>query len=163
MATTNCAFAKLTTGGSTVLVALAENLVSSLVSTAGATRVDKVTSNLATAGYALNGAARYTLSGTTVKTIDLTSLSTGAAAYTGDVTFAKYAQLILYNDGAAAVTVGSGASNGATMPLSGTVTVDAGQFVVLTRASAVTVDGSHKTIDVTPTSGGSFVIAVGGQ
>jgi hypothetical protein len=162
MATTNSGFAKVTLGGVVALLSAPASAISAVVSALSGTRMDRAVYDLASAGYDKNGAGRYTLSGTTPKTIDLTDTTSGAQSYAGDTTFASYTQLVLLNDGAASITVGSGASNGATWPMSGTVTLAAGESVVISKAAAVTVDGTHKAIDVTPTSGGSFVICVGG-
>ena len=174
MATTNQGFVKITSAalvGATVqaanqLVAMNGSNVDEIVNGGGGVRLDKVVTDFGTAGFALSGAIRLTLSGTTTKTIDLTDLTSAAASYAGDTTFAKFMTLVLYNDGAASVTFASGASNGASVGLAGTsptLSVGAGKFHVLNYATAgVTVDSTHKTIDITPTSGGSFVLVVGG-
>jgi len=126
---------------------------------------DKVSQDLSTMGLAKNGGNRLSLSGTTPVNIDLTDLTANAASSAGDTSFASFVNLTLYNDGAAAVTVAPGASNPASIGLSGTsptLTVNPGCACVLNYGSPVTVDSTHKIITVTPTSGGSFVLSVGG-
>lgn len=163
MATTGKGFIKITSSGAPALLAVPAGVADSTASNLGGTRVDKLLVDLGqSAGYAKNGAVRLTLSGTTTKTVDLTNTTTTAQSYDGDTAFASFSQLIFYNDGASAVTVAVGASNGASLPLSGTITIAPGAKHVLTFASPVTVDSTHKNIDVTPTSGGSFVLLVGG-
>jgi hypothetical protein len=129
-------------------------------------RLDYWVTDFSADANALHGVTRFTLSGTTTKTIALTNLATGADSSAGDPTFAKFMTLVFYNDGAADVTVASGASNGASLGLAGTsptLTIPAGKVVIVNYATAgVTVDGTHKNIDVTPTSGGSFVLGVSG-
>lgn len=138
-----------------------------------ATRCDRVHVDLGqailptgdTGGFAKNGAIRLTLSGTTPKTIDLTDLTSGADSYAGDTTFASFSTLTLFNDGAAAVTFAPGGSNPASVGLAGTtptLSVGAGVKHSLNYASPVTVSGSAKNITITPTSGGSFILCVGG-
>lgn len=164
MATTNSGFLKQTLGGVVSLAAVTANAVTAVRNALSGTRVDYVLADLSVKpGYAKNGAIRLALTGTTPKTIDLTDLTANAQSYAGDTAFAKFALLVLFNDGAAAVTFASGASNGASVGLSGTLTVAPGDMKVLPWGTAVTVDGTHKTIDITPTSGGSFVLSVGGQ
>lgn len=160
MATTKSGFIKFTTGGVVTLAAVGNGTAASAATNLGGSRLDDVTVRLDKAAYAKNGGVRVALTGTTVKTIDLTATSTGAQAYAGDTAFATWSQMILYNDSGFDVTVASGASNGATgVP---TVVLKTGDYLVVKKAAAVTVDGTHKTIDVTPVTGGSFVLLVGG-
>ena len=174
MATTNQAFIKQTVAnliGTTVqaanyLEAVNGNDAIQAVNGGNSVRLDYVLTDFSTAGFALSGACRLTLSGTTTKTITLVDLTSATAASAGDTVFAKFMTLVAYNDGAADVTIAPGASNPASIGLAGTsptLTIPAGKFVVLNYATAgVTIDSTHKTIDVTPTSGGSFVLVVGG-
>ena len=60
------------------------------------------------------------------------------------------------------MTVVPSGSNGASLGLAGALTVQPGAAHVLNFPTPVTVDGTHYSIDVTPTSGGSFVLCVGG-
>ncbi len=130
-------------------------------------RVDVVQSELAAAGFAKNGAFRFTFVTTTPKTVSLLITSTGAAQFAGDVTFAAVNRLIFFNDGAADITIATGASSGFDTGLAGTtptLTIYAGKKTVLNFATAgQTVDSSHKNIDMTPTSGGSLIVCVGGS
>ena len=160
MATTLSGFLKFTSGAAVLLLTRPAASMAGAVSSLAGTRLDIASANLSTAGFAKNGSTRLALSGTTTKAIDLTNLVTNADSYAGDVTFASFSQLLLTNDGAAAVVITPSASNGASLGLTN-LTVPPGKTHVLNFA-AVTVDGTHKSIDVTPTSGGSFVLLVGG-
>ena len=129
------------------------------------TRIDKVP-GMDTAGYAANGAAYLTLTSTTAITIDLTALAaTTGVVVAGTSTFATWFKIILYNTGAVDLIVAAGASNGLRLPINGTAptyTVPAGSHLVLESVAGFTVDGTHKTLTVTPTAGGSIGICVGG-
>lgn len=175
MATTNSAFVKLTNAvltGATVgsagdARATFEQNAIPLVSGSYATRLDAApNANLATAGFALNGAYVKTLSGTTAVNPDLTDLTSGATSYAGDTTFAKVFELIVYNTGAADITVAPGGSNPFTIGLNGTtptLTVKAGDKVAIGYGTTgITVDSTHKVITITPTAGGSVALVVGG-
>lgn len=174
MATTGVNFLKQTNAvlnGTTVaaaaaLVPMNPTDAQQLAAAGYATLLDAFNGDLSAAGFALNGAARYTLSGTTPVSCDLTNLATAAASSAGDPTFAKFMRLVVFNDGAADVTIAPGGSNPATIGLGGTsptLTVPAGKAVVLNYATAgVTVDSTHKIITITPTAGGSTCVAVGG-
>lgn len=174
MATTGVNFCKLTNAalvGSTVQAAasmatLNGTSAAQLNAASNVDRADYLLSDLSVAGYAKNGAIRQTYSGTTPKNIDLTDLTSNAASYAGDTTFASFNTLVLYNDGAADVTFAPGGSNPASVGLAGTsptLTIPAGKKVVLNYATAgVTVDSTHKIITITPTSGGSLILSVGG-
>lgn len=163
MATTLKAFLKLTTAGN--LLALTAPLVGQLVGGSAGTRVDQVTVDFATDSYAKHGAAAVTLTGTTPVTLDLTDLTSNATSYAGDTTFATWNRLVLNNTGAADVTVAVGASNPARLLLAGTtptLTIPANSAIPLASAAGLAVDGTHKTITITPTAGGSFVLGVAG-
>jgi hypothetical protein len=163
VATTSSGFLKITEGSVSFLKTVAAGSVQSVGSAiGGATRLDYQLVDLGRAGYAKNGAVRIVLSGTTLETIDLTNTATGTDSQAGDTVFAKFAQLQFYNDGAAAVTVEPGASNGASLPFTA-LTIAAGDRHVVTFTAAVTIDSTHKTVDITPTSGGSLIICIGGQ
>jgi hypothetical protein len=161
MATTQSGFLKITEGAVSFLKTVSAGKVQSVESAISATRLDYQLVDLGRAGYAKNGVMRIVLSGTTLETIDLTNTATGTDAQAGDTVFASWSQLHFYNDGAASVTVAPGATNGATVPFTA-ITVAAGARHVFTPASAVTIDGTHKTLDITPTSGGSLIVIVGG-
>lgn len=163
---TNAVLSGATMGAAAAVVAMNPTSAVQLVNAGYATALDSSASDLSAAGFALNGCGRYALVGTTVKTVDLTNLATGAASSAGDPTFAKVMRLVIFNDGAADATVAAGGSNPFAIGLAGTtptLTIPTGKTVVLNYATAgTTVDGTHKTIDVTPTAGGSICIAVGG-
>ena len=59
------------------------------------------------------------------------------------------------------LTITPNVSNGASLPFTAVV-IQAGDVHVFTENAAVTVDGTHYSITVTPTAGGSFVLCVGG-
>jgi hypothetical protein len=119
-----------------------------------------------TEGFALNGAIHVTTSGTTPVSVDLTNLTTGATSTAGDATFAKFMKIRFYNCGSAAMTIAPGGSNPASLGLGGTsptLSVPANTVVTpFANGAGVTVDSTHKIITITPTSGGDFVLAVGG-
>jgi hypothetical protein len=173
MATTKSAFVKLTAAqlvGATVaaagqVVALNESNATQIVNGASGTRLDLALTNLATAGYAKNGAATVALTGTTPVTITLADLTSATASSAGDTVFATVNKLVLKNTGAADLTVAPGGSNPFDLFLAGTtptLTVPAGSTITIESVAGKTVDSTHKTILITPTAGGSFAIAVGG-
>lgn len=177
MATTLQNFVKMVSAalvGSTVQAAGAVVAVNpangvQMVAGGGATNIDKVSVDLARSSYAKNGAAVGTLSGTTPVTIDFTDITSGTSgttAWAGDTTFATLNQLVLTNTGAADFTLAPGGSNPSRFPtFSGTtptITVPAGASLTLAAVTGLTVDSTHKTLTITPTSGGSFALAVGG-
>jgi hypothetical protein len=116
--------------------------------------------------YAKNGAALFVTSGTTGVTLDLTDLTSTTSASAGDTAFATVNVLVFRNLGTAVMTIAPGASNPSDAPgfagTAPTLTIPAGSAVVWHAAAGVTVDATHKTIDITPTAGGSIAIAVGG-
>ncbi len=160
MATTKSGFLKYTRGGVTSIVAVAAAAIDAVKNALGATRVDLLTVNLATASYAKEGGVRLAFSGTTPQTLSLLLTST-AASYDGDTTLASLGQIKFLNDGATSITVAPGASNGLSLPFS-SLTVAAGAEHVFTFATPLTVDGTHKNLDLTPASGGSLVVTFGG-
>jgi len=118
-------------------------------------------------GFALNGAYHKTTSGTTGVTVDLTDLTSGATSSAGDTTFAKANKIRVYNAGTADMTVAPGGSNPSNLPkfagTTPTLTVAAGSYIDFSNDAGATVDSTHKTILITPTSGGDVVVAVGGS
>lgn len=119
----------------------------------------------ASEAFALNGAFHVTTSGTTAVSIDLTTLGTNATSSAGDLTFTRWNKLTFYNCGAAAMTLAPGATNPATLGLTGTtpaLSIPPGSMVRLENAAGVTVDATHKIITITPTAGGDFFLGVGG-
>lgn len=173
MATTFQGFVRLTVAalvGTTVravgkVVALNGSNANQVVAGGNGVRLDTHTANLETDGYAKNGAATVALVGTTAKTIDLTDLTSVTDSNDGDSTFASFTKLILKNLGAGSLTIAPGASNPASIGLGGTtptLTLAAGAEVVIKYGAAVTVDGTHKTILITPAADTTFSIAVGG-
>lgn len=176
MATTNSNFVKLANAaliGSTVqaagqVVAVNHATATQIINGGTGTYLDRFNVDLATAGYAKNGSAAATLTGTTAVTYDLTDLTSttsGTTAWAGDTTFATWNQLVFRNTGAADITVAQGASNGARLGLTGTTpafTVPAGSVITFQSIAGYTVDSTHKVITITPTAGGSFALSVGG-
>jgi hypothetical protein len=175
MATTNSAFVKHTNAdlvGATVATAGVLQAVDAptavaMVAGGNATRLDRTVADLSTAGFAKNGAATVTLSGTTPVNIDLTNLATATTSNAGDTGFAHWSLILFKNTGAADVTIAQGASNPASLGFAGTtptLTIPAGSTMVFnTSTTPIAVDGTHKIVTVTPTAGGSFAILVGGD
>lgn len=160
MATTKTRFYKYTTGGQTVILPVAAGQGDTVGSALSATRLDYARVDAGADNYAKHAAIRLTLVSTTAQHPDLTNTA-AIGAYGGDSSFASVSQIKFLNDGAQALTIAPGASNGLTLPFS-SLTIAAGDEYVYTFATPVVVDGTHKVIDVTPTSGGSLVITIGG-
>jgi hypothetical protein len=146
----------------TLLIAPSTYQVFEVVSSLGATRVDKFGSDLAKDGFAKNGMARYVLTGTTPVTVDLTAMHTNAQCYGGDSDFATCGKLILYNDGAHAVDVEPSFAAYANVPFT-KITMEPGDWFVYRPAVPFTIDGTHHDLTVTPTAGGSLVVTLGGS
>lgn len=162
MATTNSGFLRAAdSAGAVTLHASTRNTIASVVSALSATRIDKVSIDLASDGFAKNGATRFTLSGTTPKTLDLSNIATSAASYAGDTTFSSYTRMSIYNDGAANVTLAPGGSNPATLAFSG-LTLAPGEMVGIIRPSATTIDSTHKNVTITPAADSSICVTIGG-
>lgn len=130
------------------------------------TRLDTLETDLSKQSFAKNGGAYFTLSGTTAVTLSLLDLTSTTTFSTGDTVYATVNQLTIKNLGLADITIAPGGSNPSNFPkFSGTtptLTIPAGSALVLTSLAGVTVDSTHKTILITPTSGGAVSIAVGG-
>lgn len=128
--------------------------------------LDKL-SNLGKAGFAKNAGLLLTLTSTTAITIDMTNIATATGVVVaGDTSFAKWNSIELNNLGSVDLTLSPGASNGNAMLLGGTtptLTIPAGSSIPLASAAGITVDGTHKTFTITPTSGGSLGITIGGS
>jgi hypothetical protein len=172
MATTGVGFVKNTNAvlvGATVaaagaVVALDNTSAANVVASGGATRLDTVASNLAKDGYAKNGAASITLTGTTPVTITLADLTSATTSNAGDTSFATVNELS-FTAGAADVVIAPGTTNPCSLLLGGTtptITVPALSGILLKSAAGITVDSTHKTILITPTAGGSLAVGVGG-
>ena len=117
-------------------------------------------------GYAKNGAVEIVLTGTTPVDVDLTDLTVGGTQKAaGDTTFSSVSCLVFKNQGAA-VTIKPGGSNPADLPKLGgtspTLGLKANAVHVISDPAGTTVDSTHKIVTITPTSGGSVLIAVGG-
>ena len=113
--------------------------------------------------FAKNGGSYTTLSGTTPVTLSLADLTSNSTSSTGDTAFATW-NVIVLKVGSADVTFAPGASNPLTI-MSGTsptITLFANSTYVFHNPAGGTVDSTHKTILITPTSGGSISLAVGG-
>ena len=161
MATTGSGFFKFTAGATVLVLAKSAATINDAIAALSGTRLDQWSANLASAGFAKNGASRIALSGTTPKNSDLMTLSTAADSYAGDVLFATFSQLIFYNDGTAAVTVTPAVSLGASLGFT-SLTIPANSTHILNFAMPVVVDATHKDITVTPAATGSLCILVGG-
>lgn len=174
MATTNVGFItkkNATLTGSTVGaagdVAPMDGVCATQIGTEGyGTRLDKQSFDLATAGYAKNAGVLLTLTGTTAITINAAALAAATGVQiAGDTAFATVNQIILYNTGAVDLIVAPAGSNPFPFPLNGTTptyTVPAGSRLVIESVAGLTVDGTHKSITVTPTAGGTLGICLGG-
>jgi hypothetical protein len=116
--------------------------------------------------YAKNGAALFVTSGTTTKILTLADLTSASSASAGDTVFATVNALVFRNLGAADMTIAPGAANPSNAPkftgTTPTLTIPAGSVVAWHSAAGVTIDGTHKTITITPTSGGNLSVCVGG-
>ena len=109
------------------------------------------------------------LSGTTAVTIDLTNLAafTGVTSQAGDTSLSNIGAVVFNNLGTVDLTIAPGGSNPAQVPhiyrhyadsrLSG------GRPGLRLCATQLAVDSTHKTITITPTSGGVLAFAYGGS
>ena len=119
-------------------------------------------------GFAKNGCALVVLSGTTAVTVDLTNLAafTGVTSQYGDTSLATVNCLVFNNLGTVAVTVAPGGSNPSRLPTftgtTPTLSIPAGGAVGISDLAGQTVDSTHKTFTLTPTSGGTIAISYGG-
>lgn len=120
-------------------------------------------------GFAKNGCALIVLSGTTAVTIDLTNLAafTGVTSQAGDTSLSNIGAVVFNNLGTVDLTIAPGGSNPARFPtFTGTTpTLDcpAGGLVCVYAQTQLAVDSTHKTITITPTSGGVLAFAYGGS
>lgn len=117
--------------------------------------------------FAKNGALLLSLSSTTAQDVDLTDTTANTpASYVGDTAFSTVNVLVLKNIGATALTIKPGASNASDIPkftgTSPTLQIPAGSTHVIHSNAGVTVDSTHKVFTITPTSGGTLAISVGG-
>jgi hypothetical protein len=154
-----------TVGAAGAVVALSPEAAATDSRGSGGTILDKFLMDLSTAGFAKNGACTFALSGTTPVTLTLVDLTSATASNAGDTSFATWNQLNFYNTGAADLTIAQGSSSGARLGFAGTtptVTVPAGGHVILDNPAGSAVDSTHKNITITPTSGGSCAVSVGG-
>ncbi len=121
-------------------------------------------------GFAKNGALSITFTGTTPVTIDLTALATAvgvSSIQAGDALFANINALIFKNTSTTSIiTIAPGGSNPSRFPvLAGTtptLAVGPGGCHVLSDPVGQVVDSTHKTILLTPSAGGSLLLAFGG-
>jgi hypothetical protein len=111
------------------------------------------------------GGGLLTLSGSTAQTISLTSVSTAFASYAGNSLASACNQLILQNIGTQDVTIQPASSNGFvgwSLVNGHALTIRKGSAIVFTSAAGETVSSSATGLTVTPTSGGSLLVAWGG-
>lgn len=181
MSTVNCNFVLIPTGSAVeggaivpapAVLALSPDAANAVIQgVPGALFLDKPQGRdyggLATAGFAKNGCAYLTLTGTTPVTLDLTALAPAAGVVVaGDAAFGSTKRIRLFNNGAADVVLSPGGSNPANLGFGGTsptLRVPAGSYVELNNAAGNAVDSTHKTVTVTPTAGGSCGVCVGGS
>jgi hypothetical protein len=121
-------------------------------------------------GYAKNSALSINFTGTTPVTLDLSALATPigvSSLQAGDSTFANLNCLVLKNTSTSSIiTVAPGSSNPSRFPvLAGTtptLAVGPGGVHVLSDPVGQVVDSTHKTLLLTPSAGGSLLLAFGG-
>lgn len=147
--------------------AVGQNEADVLAQVSGNTIMDKVVTDLSIAGYAKNAGVSMTLTSTTAITLNLAAIAAATGVViAGDTAFALVNQLTFVNTGAVDLTLSPGASNGLAMGFGGTsptLVIPAGGSVTLKSVTGYTVDATHKNITVTPTSGGTLLITVGGS
>ncbi len=122
--------------------------------------------DLAISSYAKNGALVVTLTGTTPVDLSLIDLTSNATDTAGDTVFAKWMMLKFYNPGAADWTFKQAAATPANLlgvSTTPAISVRAGSSVTLFSVLGENVDSTHKLLTITPTSGGTCAIAVGGS
>jgi hypothetical protein len=117
--------------------------------------------------FAKNGCVLQTLTTTTAQDVDLTDTTANTpAGNAGDTVFATVNVIVFRNLGATDLTVKPGGSNPSNAPkftgTSPTLAIPAGSTVIWHSAAGVTIDGTHKVFTITPTSGGSLAICIGG-
>jgi hypothetical protein len=143
-----------------------------------ATIIDRVTFDLSlvnaapsggkiVSGFAKNAAIVLTLTGTTPITVDLTSVvATTGVIVAGDSSFTTVFAMVLNNLGVTDLTISPGGSNPSRIPqftgTTPTLTIPAAGVVTVYSLAGYAVDSTHKTFTITPTSGGTLAIAVGG-
>lgn len=107
------------------------------------------------------------LTGSTPITLDLTALAAATGVQVaGASSFALWQKMLFQNVGTTSLMISPGASNPLPLPFGGTSpthTLLAGDDVYFNSLLGKTVDSTHKTITVTPSSGGQLFIAIGGQ
>jgi hypothetical protein len=121
-------------------------------------------------GYGKNGALCITFTGTTAVTIDVTALATAVGVTSfqgGDSVFANINCIVLKNTSATSViTIAPGGSNPLLFPVFGgttpTLAVGPGGTHVLSDPVGAAVSSSHRTLLLTPSAGGSLLLAFGG-
>jgi hypothetical protein len=121
-------------------------------------------------GFARNGALSIAFAGATPVNIDLTALGTAVGASSiqaGDALFANMNVIVLKNTSSTSIiTIAPGASNPSRFPVftgtTPTLAVGPGGCHVLSDPVGQVVDSTHKTIALTPSAGGSILLAFGG-
>jgi hypothetical protein len=121
-------------------------------------------------GFAKNSALSIAFTGTSPATIDLTALATAvgvSSIQAGDALFANVNCLVLKNTSTSSIiTVGPGSSNPSLFPsFTGTtpsLAVGPGGCHVLSDPVGFAVSSSHRTLLLTPSAGGSLLLALGG-
>jgi hypothetical protein len=145
----------------------------SYVAAAQGTQIDIIPNyDLAKAGFANSAAVVITFTSTTPITLDLTNLVaatgvvvSGAGTFAGS--FASWSHIFFQNIGASGktFTVAPGGSNPLRTQLGGTSPTHSllsGDILHWNNSTALVVDSTHKTLTLTPTSGGSALISIQG-
>ena len=123
--------------------------------------------DLAAANYAKLAGIVLSLTGTTPITLDLTTLAAATGVQVaGASSFSNWNKMLFQNTGATPLVVSPGESNPLRNPLGGTSpthTLASGDEALWNSNAGSAVDSTHKTITVTPTSGGQLFVAIGGS
>lgn len=117
--------------------------------------------------YAKNGSVLLTLSGSTAQTVDFQLTTTNTPASTsGDTAFATIYSLTLANLGTTDLVISPGSSDPSPMPHMGgttpTFTLRAGSVHCFQSVAGETITSSACNLTVTPSSGGSLAMSIGG-
>jgi hypothetical protein len=154
------------TASSGVIIPLASNVALQFITQGLGTRVD-AQKDLASSGYAKNGAIYLSLAASTPVTVDMTATSGTATSSGGDTAFATAFDLQLTNLGAQDVIVGNAASHPFLGPLGGTtptIVIPAGSSVHLSSIAGWSITGgTNNNLKFDP--GGSaaqIAVAIGG-
>ncbi len=125
------------------------------------------TVDIAAAGYAKTAGVVVNLTGSTPITINLSSLAAATGVQVaGASSFAKWNGIIFQNVGSTALVVSPSSSDALSTPLGGTsptYTLNAGDDAYWNSSSGTSVSSTTGDITITPTSGGTLFIGIGGS